>query len=513
MARFQRPAREHSVIIARWREKVLSKVWGPELVELPTWQAFGIYQLRALYLAVTGFQRHRGNRQAAALTYATLLSLVPALALAFSLFKVWGLKEVLDEHFKPYLMHNLLAVVEAREQSGALPYLVSGELAAGFGEDAPGADSREARGLERAFRASEPRISQLIDDWVDNIQTGRLALPNLIVLIFTVLFLLGAMEKALNEIWEAQRHRTFIQRIPVYWSVITLGSVLIGFSLYYTTVIQNRLLGQFLPSGSGFDELFALSSVFLTWMAFFIFYTFLPNTRVRLIPALVGSMVAGFCWELFKRGFSWFAASSSSYISIYGVFWSVPVFIVWIYLSWIIVLFGAEIVLAYQNIHQIRPRSLELDPRARERVGIELAIEIARAFIEGTQAPSIEQLVRKCGAPLELVAAHVEALLESGLIAAAGDGEQQSYVPARPPDKIGLADIFDVLRDGERSAEGREKALSRIYEAIEEKERSIISRVRLSDLVAGSSEVVEKLSFQPLKVRLRLKDSGKEEVS
>ncbi len=508
MARFERPEKDTWELIARWRDRILTKVWGPELAELPTWQAFGIYQLRALYIAGTGFFRHRGRRQAAALTYATLLSLVPALALAFSLFKVWGLKEVLDEHFKPYLMNNLLAVVEAKEESGQ-GFFVSGDLAAGFSEDERAAERGAARGLERAFRASEPRISQLIDNWVDNIQTGRLALPNLIVLIFTVLFLLGAMEKALNEIWEVRQHRTLLQRIPVYWSVVTLGSVLIGFSLYYTTVIQNRLLGRFVAD-SGLEQVFSLSSVFLTWTAFFIFYTFLPNTKVRIVPAIVGSVMAGFCWELFKRAFTYFASSSSSYISIYGVFWSVPVFIVWVYLSWVIVLFGAEVVLAYQNIHQIRPLAGDLDARAKERIGVELCVAIARAFETDAKAPTVADLVRITGAPRELVSHQVASLRDAGLVAAADEGEEEAFVPGRPPDKTELCDILDVLRERVAGLHSQEKAIDHIFDAIDERERDILARVNLADLVAREEEpVAAKLSFRP-RVRLRLKEAEEE---
>ncbi|MCG6871006.1 MAG: virulence factor BrkB family protein [Gammaproteobacteria bacterium] len=176
-------------------------------------------------------------------------------------------------------------------------------------------------------------------------KTGRLTAVGLAMLIASALLLLVTVEETFNAIWRVKRGRRVVQRILAYWAMLTLGPVLIGASLSVTSYLVSSALSD--------PEVATARSVFLSWvpllfevLAFFLLYTVMPNRAVRLWHGLVGGLAAALLFEITKKGFTVFVLNVTSYEIIYGALATIPIFLIWVWLSWLVVLVGAEITAA-----------------------------------------------------------------------------------------------------------------------------------------------------------------------
>ncbi len=252
----------------------------------------------ARYLAAR-FEQDRCLRAAASLAYTSLLALVPLLTVvfitlsAFPAFQEWreGIEQFVFQNFVPALGDQVRA------------YLLD------FAD--------KARGLRAA---------------------------GIIVLLATVLAMMSTIESTFNVIWGVQRRRPMMTRFLVYWAVLTLGPVLIGAGMVATSyVVSLPLLGGGGVAGSLRTTLIAWSPLFATTLAFVLFFKLIPYRPVPMRHAVVGGIVASVLFELAKRGFALYVTHFPAQQAIYGTFATLPIFLLWIYLSWVVVLLGAEI--------------------------------------------------------------------------------------------------------------------------------------------------------------------------
>ena len=197
-----------------------------------------------------------------------------------------------------------------------------------------------------------PQLGQQVQDYLQDFSTkaGKLTFWGLIFLVITTLTLLATIEDAFNEIWQVKHGRRFAQRILVYWSMLTLGPILIAVSLSVSSYIFSlpTLEGQTLISSLETQLLSVLPFVF-ELMAFVFLYSSAPNCEVRFKHALIGGMIAALLFELAKYGFAQYLLYFTSYQRIYGAVAILPVFFLWIYLSWLVVLIGAYISAAFRD--------------------------------------------------------------------------------------------------------------------------------------------------------------------
>lgn len=260
----------------------------------------GVAAQRLIRLAADRFEEDRCVQVAGNLTFTTLLALVPIFTIAFTLFAAVPVFEDWANAFKIFLLTTLVPEV-------------GGKI-----------------------------ITVYMQQFADN--AAKLTAVGLSFLAVTAVLLLVSIEKVFNGIWRARRPRSVVQRLVIYWTAITIGPLLIGASLSMTSWIVAQSV-QSVSSAKGVEEaLLRLVPVMLNGAAFGLLYLTVPNRRVRVQDAFVGGIVAAVLFEFMKRGFALYVELFPTYDLIYGTFATVPIFLLWLYLSWCVVLLGAVVV-------------------------------------------------------------------------------------------------------------------------------------------------------------------------
>ena len=342
------------------------------------------------------------------LAYTTLLSLVPLLAVSFSVLKAFGAQNEID----PLLLEFLQPLGE------------QGQM-----------------------------IHNRILTFVNNLQVGVLGFVGFAMLFYTAVSLLIHVERAFNTIWRVRDGRSAGRRFSDYLTIILIGPVLVFTAIgLANSALSSHLFQDLFPAdslGRIFQLARQLGSYLLISGAFAFFYGFLPNTQVRLRPALAGGLVAGALWLTVGRLFAAFIASSSNYSAIYSGFAGAVLFVIWVYVNWMLLIIGAQLTAYLQNPRLLEPR---LDPAAvaehwREQVALECMACIASAWHDNQPYWTLAALqARYPGFQADAVAAVVERLERRRLIVA-DRSEPPAYLPARASETIPLAEVVAAVRE------------------------------------------------------------------
>ncbi|UCD57843.1 MAG: YihY family inner membrane protein [Candidatus Hydrogenedentota bacterium] len=277
-------------------------------------------------------------------------------------------------------------------------------------------------------------ISEYLTQYTQNVTLlGVFGIPTLFI---TAIFLFNTIEHTINDIWHAKQRRPFLSKFAAFWIVLTATPVLVFVSFY----IAARLAIERL-------DVFSLKflTYLLNWLAFWFAYQFIPYTPVRIRAAIVGAVVGGTLWELAKGGFNWYIANMTSFDKIYGSLGAVPVFLLWLYVTWLIVLFGAEVAYAVQY-----PRgksSVGQDELANylEFYSVRAMAEIVKRFNEaGDDAVNTMDHLKSVGIPAEVLGEILNRLSEKRLILYT---EDKDYVLARQPSSITIHEIIEAVSD------------------------------------------------------------------
>jgi len=358
--------------------------------------------LQSIYSILISFDTHQGLLRAAALTYTTLLSLVPFLAIAFSVLKGLGAQNALE----PILQQ--------------------------FAGD------------------SEETISRIID-YVNNTNVKSLGAIGLVFLILAVISLMGNIEEAFNAVWGVSETRSVQRRFSDYLSVVVVGPVLLLAATTMTTSLQSQWMLQWLIQNTYLGGAILLLFQFLPYLsvsiAMVFLYIFIPNTRVSFASAVAGGVVAGTAWELAQWGYFHFQVGVAKYNAIYGTLAALPIFLVWIYTSWLIVLFGLEIVFAHQHRGRSLPGSsaFSLSVTAREELAVALLLQVNLHFIKGGIPPSPHLLADELNVPLLPLETLFDQLERLGFLVATS-GSRSGWLPARDPSELQVSDVIRALR-------------------------------------------------------------------
>ncbi|MEQ9257340.1 MAG: YihY/virulence factor BrkB family protein, partial [Alphaproteobacteria bacterium] len=287
---------------------------------------------------------------------------------------------------------------------------------------------------------------------VENVNAGVLGTVGLAILFYTVISLLHKVERSVNYVWRVESSRGVAQRFRDYLSVLLVGPVLVFSSLGITATLSSSTavtwLARFPLAGAFLDTTGRLLPLLLLTMAFSFIYVFLPNTKVRVGPALIGGLLAGVLWHLVGWGFAEFLAGSARYTAVYSTFATLILFMLWLYLTWLILLLGSAVAFYLQHPEQVREGGWHrlLSLRAREALGIHVAREVARCFINGSAPPTTEGLAGRSRAPHGEVEAIVSGLQDAGLVTQT-TGEPAGLVPALPPDRVPLRRLVASVRE------------------------------------------------------------------
>jgi membrane protein len=432
------------------------------------YERWAILFLRIVYLVGRGLVSSTTQLRASALTYTTMLALVPAFAVVFSLFQVFGGLEGTDDKVKGFLVRMLAPSPEQEAQI-------------------------------------RPKLDDLVRNAHDYVKSGSgIAVLSLIFLILTVLTLLSTVEQTLNDVWGIKRTRSVLQKFMTYWALATLGPILLGLGLVMGSNINSRL-GEYAPArlltkvqqeealtieelqreiASGNvalrktqidngvlgqtwtdqekarfvlfgkypeeDASSRLTSFVMVVVAFTLLYAFMPNTRVRMKPAITAAVMASLAWGASRWALANLSSSLVQYNTIYGGLATIPIMMFWLYISWLIVIIGAELTFALQNIGTQGKEELAQDasPRCRETVALRITAAIADAFEKGAEPPTLTQLAKRLGAPVTLVSDIIFRLCEDALLREIERADEDpGYVLARPLDRISLSDVLKSLHE------------------------------------------------------------------
>lgn len=365
------------------------------------------------------------NLYAMSLVYTTILSIVPVLAVSFSVLKAFG-------------VHNQL-------EPALLAFL------APLG----------AKGVE---------ITQQVIQFVDNIRVGVLGALGLGFLIYTVISLMQKVEEAFNFIWKTRGERTLSRRFSDYLSVLLVGPVMVFTALGITGSVMNTELMLWLAEHEPAKTIIAVAGRLVPFLlivaAFTFIYRLVPVTRVKVQAAFVGALVAGLLWESAGLAFASFIAASTRYTAIYSSFAIGILAIIWVYLAWLILLVGCRIAFYHQHPEYLwlRDSDTNMSPRQTEALALRAMIHIGRHFKQGEGATDIHTLAGLTGST-QVMIERVLASLESHRLLVAADRPEPTYLPAVPLDKITIEDIFKAVR-GDHGRGAPDSPVDRLVETV-----------------------------------------------
>ncbi|MCP5519334.1 MAG: YihY family inner membrane protein [Verrucomicrobiales bacterium] len=474
------------------------------------------------------FSLNRGSLRAAALAYTSLLAIVPLFAVIISisgsLLKRQGEQPVMElidrvvEGITPGLSTNLTISLFPHTPVQGTNDLPATAEAGGPETVTPGGDAlatgaSESPAASDRITLSRQDIKDQIRGYIENIRTEALGVGGLIALLVLALGLIHRVEETFNDIWSVHRGRTWHGRIAYYTAALVLGPVLLAAAVTLTSTDYVQSARQFvreaLPGGVWLERsLLKLTPYVLVSLAFTLIYTVMPNTRVKWWAALGGGVLAGCLWQLNSELGVFYVSRVVTYSRIYGGIGLVLLFMLGLYLSWIILLLGAQVAFALQHHRRhIEDRQAEtMSQRGRERVAVEVMALVGRAFLDSTGAPTIGLLARAAKAPVQLVSEVIASLSAARLVNQVQETDP-AYVPARPPGRITVCDVLEALRNAggkesvESAGEGVSAGVSAEYARLARDEQGVSRSVTIEDLVG-------KLNGQPDQAALALAEDG-----
>ena len=448
-------------------------------------------------LVIRQFVRHRCLVRASALSYSTLIALIPLLVVALSvtssLLKTQG--EAQFQHAIEKLTSALIPPatigtnVAASDNHAVM--IVTTNLAAAV----DGADTNSlSTNLVAASSANaiivpvsaQKEMARQIWVFVQKTQSGALGATGVVLLVFVAISLLGRIEETFNDIWGVTRGRNWLTQIQLYSTAIMLGPLLLITALGLAGGSQFQLVKDFITSTPVIGKIiFHLLPLLVLWLAFTFVYQLLPNTKVKFSAAFVGGAVAGTLWHLNNVFGYLFVSRVFTNSTIYGNLCLLPVFMAGIYLSWVILLFGVQVAYAYQNrAAYLQDRLADnINQRGREFVALRLMTSLGQRFQNGLRPATVFQLSTELGIPSRLTQSVLRTLAHTQLVTEVA-GAETAFVPARPLENITAYDILLALRTGvgQELPLREEAALSEIYgefTRIEKAEREAASTISL----------------------------------
>lgn len=407
------------------------------------------------WLVARSFVRNRCPLRASGLAYASLLAMVPMLAVVISVSA-----SLLKSQGEEPIQRFIDTLVERLTPAAAGPVPFASPAPAPPAAPPNGAPEMASSGSGGRlidpvqYRKTREDMVRQINAFIGNIRSGTLGATGMIVLLFVAIAMLSRIEDTFNDIWGVTRGRSWFMRIVQYWGAITLGPILLAVTFTLTTGTYFEATKRFV-SGLGLLGAWSLKAgltvlPYLIWsVAFGLFYQLMPNTKVRWQAALVGGFVAGCLWQLNNEFSVLYVSRVVSNSRIYGGLGMVPVFMIGLYVAWVILLFGAQVAYAFQNRRTyLQEKQAEgVHQRGREFVALRLATEIARRHQQVEGPATLALLAEQIGVPTSLAGQVLRALTRAGLLVGTSDSEP-GYLPTRPLDRITAQEIMQAIRAG-----------------------------------------------------------------
>jgi membrane protein len=396
-----------------------------ELLSTPTTQLgkagrFAVFQIKLWSHCIRLLKKNYAGRQAAALSYHTIFGIVPLAIVTLLIFQSFPTYSNVGEKVRSLVYEQLhLSTI---------------------------AITPDAQAPEETIKLTA-YLDEIAGKFFTGVNKGSITLFSVVIVLWAALALLSTIERTFNSIWHVARGRNFLHRIINYWALLTLGPLLLGLGVHanaqYASLakLQQTLLSHVAPT---------ILSYVVAVVAFFFLYFILPNTKVHAKAAIWGASVAALVWIFAKWGFGQYVTEFIPYSKVYGVLGLIPLGVLWIYITWLIVLFGLQLTFTTQHLKSLDAAEIAAAKKTEECfIANDLAItnivrEIAAAFQENRAPVSPETICSRLDIPAEFGAKIMNHLVNSGLVVRASD-PRVGFLPAKDPANIKLSDIAEAV--------------------------------------------------------------------
>jgi membrane protein len=427
-------------------------IWRNRPGATPSWDTRALHLVRLAIVLVRDLAQGQLTLRAMSLVYTTLLSIVPLLALSFSVLKAFGV----HNQAEPMLRKFLAPLGEKGEE-----------------------------------------VSHQIIGFIQNMNVGVLGSVGLALLLYTAVSLIQKIEESFNHIWHISQLRSIGERFSRYLSVLLVGPILLFAALGMTASAMNvgivRDILAIEPLGELAYAFGRLMPYLLVIAAFTFIYMFIPNTRVELKPALVGGIVGGVLWQSAGMAFALFVARSTKYSAIYSSFAILILFLIWLYLSWLILLFGASVAFYRQHPEYVVPEGGEprLSNRMRERLALVIMSLIGGHYLAGRPAWTMRQLTQALGVPMHAIDVMLAALQQANVLVESNE-HPPSYLPARDLAAISVRQLLEAVRSA-----GEDRFLNPAGLPVSEPVHQILTRLEQALSASMANLTVKDLAADP----------------
>lgn len=416
-------------IVDQFRQRISRLLTAP-VEELGSWARLARSQIQLWGFCARRLQQNNAMAMSAALSFRTIFALVPTIILAFLMLKSLGVVEDQKQMLRDLMQEMGLSQISYVEESQS-------------GADQ---DEQQRYGQETTLAG---KIESIVAHVEAQLTVGRLGPVGVALLIWAAITLLTTVERSLNRVFEAPRSRSLGKRIMLYWSAVTLGPLaLIAVGQASTTtasLAQSWPFLMWLTRWGGWAWPVVAGAVLLGG-----FYKLMPNTHIRYRDAVGGAIVASLLWLLARWGFAIYVDRVGRQ-SIYGAMGLVPLFLMWLNLSWWIFLFGAEIAHTVANLSQIQSAHQAAGRMLGPWDMLDAVVAIARRNLRTGGPVDIEDVAESLQLPEDSCAELLDRLSDGGMICRVSDADTMSYLLAKPADGIS---VTDVLRIGSPYAAG-----------------------------------------------------------
>ncbi len=385
-------------------------LWSMATTDLPYWKRIGLKLLKVMILATREFGTDKCQMHASALTFYTLLSIVPVFALLFGVAKGFGFQQRLEEQL----------LEQGAEQEALMRQIV-----------------------------------QFAQNFLENSQGGVIAGVGIVVLFWIVIKLIGNIEASFNEIWKVEQGRPLARKFSDYLSIMLLSPILLILSssiTVYITATLNKLAETVALNEYGSTLLLTSLKIIpylIIWVLFSFVYVFIPNTSVKIKSGILAGIIAGTIYQIVQVFYFGVQVNVSSYSAIYGSFAALPLFLVWLQLSWLILLFGAEIAYVYQNFGKLASNIDEynLSGVTKKTVALQIAHYVVQKYANAESPVTPPIIAEGLGLPLSLTASLSEKLIDADVLVEAtpSNSENKTIIPACDPERITIAYVITAL--------------------------------------------------------------------
>ena len=396
--------------ISRTRHFFLTGLWSAQLDALPKWKSLPVRFLRAVTLAVVEFFKDDCMLRASALTFYTLLSIVPVCAVMFGIAKGFGFDKVLEKELVEQLA-----------------------------------------GQEHALE----RILDFSRKLLENTRGGLMAGVGVVMMFWAAIKVLGNIEIALNAMWDIKKQRTWWRRFSDYLAVMIFSPILLIVAGGVTVFIRSQvsaIVEKFAIAGMMGPlvlEVLKLSPLILICALFTLIYMVMPNTRVPFKPALGAGVIGGLLFQLVQWVYIEFQVGVANYNAIYGSFAALPLFFVWVQTSWTLVLFGAELCHAFQNADTYCSATGNpvLRPHEKRLLSLAIARLVIQDFAAGQAPLTVPQMSQRLRVPARLAQELVDELRQSGIFTETRTrkGRKPAFQPATDIDRLDVQRVIEAI--------------------------------------------------------------------